>query len=98
MQEAGLKHAATQPSDLDTLKRLNLEYVRSVEQADPRWFENHLAPDFMNSNPDGSLVDRAAFLQQIARGAAVSDLEAQDVLIRVMGDLAIIHARTSYKT
>ncbi|HEV3007520.1 MAG TPA: nuclear transport factor 2 family protein [Burkholderiales bacterium] len=98
MQEAGLKPAATQPSDLDTLKRLNLEYVRSVEQADPRWFESHLAPDFMNSNPDGSLVDRAAFLKQIARGAAVSDLEAQDVLIRVMGDLAVIHARTSHKT
>lgn len=98
MQEAGLKQAATQPSALDTLKRLNLEYVRSVDQADPRWFDRHLASDFMNSNPDGSLVGRAAFLKQIARGAAVSDLEAQDVLIRVMGDLAIIHARTSYKT
>ena len=98
MQEAGLKQAAVAAADLETLKLLNLEYVRSVEKADVRWFDSHLAPDFMNSNPDGSLFDRAAFLAQIARGAGVSNIEAHDVLIRVIGDLAIIHARTTYKT
>lgn len=98
MQEAGHEQAGLHRTDLETLKQLNLEYVRSVDQANPAWFERHLARDFMNSNPDGSLVDRAAFLLQIARGAGVSDIEAQDVLIRLIGDLAIIHARTSYKT
>lgn len=97
MQDAGIK-VATVTADLETLKPLNLEYVRSVEKANVRWFDSHLAPDFMNSNPDGSLVDRAAFLAQIARGAGVSNIEAHDVLIRVIGDLAIIHARTTYKT
>ncbi|HEU4646989.1 MAG TPA: nuclear transport factor 2 family protein [Burkholderiales bacterium] len=97
MRDAGIKTAAA-TADLETLKPLNLEYVRSVEKADVRWFDSNLAPDFMNSNPDGSLVDRAAFLAQIARGAGVSDIEAHDVLIRVIGDLAIIHARTTYKT
>jgi ketosteroid isomerase-like protein len=97
MRDAGIK-AAAQATDFETLEPLNLEYVRSVEKADVRWFDSNLAPDFMNSNPDGSLVDRAAFLAQIARGAGVSNLEAHDVLIRVIGDLAIIHARTTYKT
>ena len=97
MQDAGIKVAEV-AADLETLKHLNLEYVRSVEKANVRWFDSHLAPDFMNSNPDGSLVDRAAFLAQIARGAGVSNIEAHDVLIRVIGDLAIIHARTTYKT
>jgi ketosteroid isomerase-like protein len=97
MQDEGIKAAAV-AADLETLKPLNLEYVRSVEKANVRWFDRHLSPDFMNSNPDASLVDRAAFLAQIARGAGVSNIEAHDVLIRVIGDLAIIHARTTYKT
>lgn len=98
MEDLGLKPAAPATVDLETLKRLNFEYVRSVDRPNVDWFDSHLAPDFMNSNPDGSLVDRAAFLAQIARGAGVTNIEAHDVLIRVMGDLAIIHAWTTYKT
>jgi ketosteroid isomerase-like protein len=98
MQCTTLHKVAAKRSDLDILTHLNLEYLRSVEESDVRWFDAHLAPDFMNSNPDGSLVDRQAFLDQIARGPGVSDVRAQDVLIRIMGDLAIIHAATSYKT
>ena len=98
MQTAGLKQEGKAAGDLETLKHLNLEYVRAVDAANPRWFDEHLAPDFMNSNPDGSLVDRKGFLVQVARGAGVSKIEAHDVLIRIVGDLAIIHARTTYNT
>ena len=83
-------------ADLDTLRRLNHNYVRSVEESDVAYFEEALADDFLASNPDGSLVDRAAFLAQIARPATVSRLEAHDVRIRILGDIAIIHARTTY--
>jgi ketosteroid isomerase-like protein len=83
-------------SDRETLEQLNHHYVRSVDERDTGWFEKHLAPDFMNSNPDGTLVDRAAFLRQIAAGAGVSGIREHEVLIRVSGDLAIIHARTAY--
>lgn len=84
-------------ADRKTLTDLNLAYIRSVEQADVHWFDEHLAPDFMNSNPDGSLADRAGFLAQIARGAGVSEIEAHDVRIRVIDDLGIIHAATTFK-
>ena len=98
MQSTTLQTAAANGSDLDILTDLNLGYIRSVEERDVRWFDAHLAPDFMNSNPDGSLVDRQGFLNQIARGAGVTDIKAHDVIIRIMGDFAIIHAGTSYKT
>lgn len=98
MQSTTLQTLATKGTDLDTLTRLNLEYIRSVEESDVRWFDTHLTPDFMNSNPDGSLVDRQGFLNQIARGAGLSDIKAQDVIIRIMVDLAIVHAGTTYKT
>jgi ketosteroid isomerase-like protein len=84
-------------SDQETLRELNAGYIRSVEEKDVRWFDAHLSPDFMNSNPDGSLVDRAGFLAYIGAGAGVSRIRAEDVLVRVMGDLAIIHARTAYQ-
>jgi ketosteroid isomerase-like protein len=84
-------------ADTDMLRQLNQDFVRSVEFSDVRRFNAILADDFLNSNPDGSLVDRADFLNQIARPAMVSELEAHDVRIRILGDIAIIHARTTYK-
>ena len=83
-------------SDLETLQDLNRDYIRSVQTSDVRRFDEILADDFLCSNPDGSLIDRAAFLVQTARPVTISDLEARDVNVRLMGDVAIIHARTTY--
>jgi ketosteroid isomerase-like protein len=88
--------SAVNRADLDILQELNSGYIESVQRSDVRWFEKHLAEDFLNSNPDGSLVDRAGFLGQIARPAAISGLGVSDVRIRILGDVAIIHARTNY--
>jgi ketosteroid isomerase-like protein len=81
---------------LETLHALNRDYIRSVRESDVRWFEANLAEDFLNSNPDGTLADRAGFLRQIAPPCPVSNLQAEDVRIRRLGDVAIIHARTTY--
>ncbi|HJZ32435.1 MAG TPA: nuclear transport factor 2 family protein [Hyphomicrobiaceae bacterium] len=80
-----------------TLSELNRNYVRAVDEADVAWFEANLATDFFNTNPDGSLVDRNAFLAQIGRGSSVKNIRPHDVVIRLFGDFAIIHARTSYQ-
>jgi ketosteroid isomerase-like protein len=86
---------ATQ-TDVDTLQQLNRDYIRSVQTSDVGRFDEILADDFLCSNPDGSLVDRAGFLAQTARPVTISDLEARDVVVRILGDLALIHARTTY--
>jgi ketosteroid isomerase-like protein len=83
--------------DLQTLQKLNRDYVDSVQNSDVRRFEELLADDFLNTNPDGSLVDRSGFLAQIARPVAISGLKAEDVQIRILDDIAIIHARTVYR-
>ena len=84
-------------NDLETLTRLNADYISSVQNSDTRRFGEILSDDFLNTNPDGSLVDKAGFLKQIAPAAKISNLACHDVNIRVMGDFAIIHARTSYQ-
>jgi ketosteroid isomerase-like protein len=79
------------------LEALNRDYIASVQNSDAKRFEEMLAADFLNTNPDGSLVDKAGFLKQIAAPARIRDLTCHDVNIRIMGDFAIIHARTSYR-
>jgi Domain of unknown function (DUF4440) len=100
MPQAEHSHAATSdPEVRDSmilLTELNRNYIRSVEFADVAWFEANLAGDFMNTNPDGTFLDKAGFLAQIARGSSVKQIETHDVLVRILGDFAIIHARTSY--
>ena len=85
-------------SDLDTLTALNRDYIASVQQGDVRRFDEILADDFLCSNPDGSLVDKRQFLEQTARPVTISGLAALDVRVRILGDVAIIHARTGYAT
>lgn len=84
-------------NDVATLEKLNKGYVDAVQNSDVRWFEEHLAEDFLNSNPDGTLVDRAAFLAQIAKPLAIKALEPREVKIRLIGEFAIIHAKTAYR-
>jgi ketosteroid isomerase-like protein len=88
--------ADTLYSDLEVLAKLNEGYVASVQNSDVRWFDEHLSDDFLNTNPDGTLVGRAGFLAQIVRPQAIKGLEPREVKIRLFGDIAIIHARTVY--
>jgi len=85
-------------SDFNSLLALNRDYIQSVQTSDVARFDQILADDFLCSNPDGSLVDRAAFLKQTAKPVAISSLQAEDVNVRLLGDFAIIHARTTYTT
>jgi hypothetical protein len=84
-------------SDHDLLVRLNIDYISSVQHSDVKRFDEILAPEFYCSHPDGTLVDRAAFLRQTAKPVTISNLTAEDVMIRMIGDdVAIIHARTAF--
>ena len=84
-------------TDHDALAALNDDYIRSVQQGDVARFRDILAEDFLCSNPDGRLLDKAGFLEQTARPVTISGLVTEDVRIRILGDVAIIHARTRYR-
>ena len=86
----------THASDVDTLQELNKHYIRSVRESDVRWFDENLSEDFVNSNPDCTLVDRVGFLAQIAKPSAAKNIQCEDVRIRMLGEVALIHARTTY--
>jgi ketosteroid isomerase-like protein len=87
---------ATAPHDLETLAKLNEDYIRSVQHSDVTRFDQFLANDFLCSMPDGSLLDRKAFLDFTAKPVTIRNLQAHNVKVRLMGDVAIVHAETSY--
>jgi len=85
-------------ADFELLTRLNREYIQAVNDKDVGWFERHLSQDFLNTSPDGALLERGAFLAKIAQGVGVTDIEAHDVVVRVIEDLALVHARTTHRS
>ena len=96
MTEAAISPEQQHKADTQTLTVLNEGYVRAVGHSDVDWFEDHLAADFLNGNPDGTQSTRSQFLQQIAKPCPVRQLRAEDVRIRLFGDTAIIRACTTF--
>ena len=83
-------------SDLDTLVQLNFDYIDSVRTSNVGRFREILADDFLCTQANGTLLDRNQFLANTEKAPRMGSLEAHDVNVRVMGEFAIIHARTTF--
>jgi ketosteroid isomerase-like protein len=95
-KEGAMSSGTAAEADRTKLLALNEDYIRSVQAGDVKRFREILADDFLCSLPDGSLVDRAGFLERTAQPVTIKNLEAHDVNVRLMGDVAIVHGRTTY--
>jgi ketosteroid isomerase-like protein len=82
---------ANDPKVIETLEALNRGYLLAGEKADVAWYDAHLAPDYMATNPDGSLVDKAGFLARFKKPYGGMNLRAPEVHIQMVGDVALIH-------
>jgi Domain of unknown function (DUF4440) len=91
-----MRIATNNQADLEALHDLNRRYIHAVQAGDVGFFKEILAETFYCSNPDGTFVDRDGFLAQTMRTIEITELRAHDALIRFFGEIAIIHARTSY--
>src|SRR5438270_6396626 len=90
-----LHHTCMADAHLQTLTALNAAYIDCVVAADAQRFDAILAPDFVCSTPDGTLIDRSEFLQRTRSSSRLKSMDIDDVRIRVLGDVPVIHARTS---
>jgi ketosteroid isomerase-like protein len=83
-------------SATELLASLNEGYVRAGQNADVAWYREHLAEDYLCSTVDGAISDKEEFLRRIARGTSGSDYAAVGSRIRIIGDVALIHAGFRY--
>lgn len=79
-------------SDLETLQRLNQEYVDAFMNADVEWYRAHLAEDFVCVESDGSVLNKAEFLSNTVKGPDVVEYKLHEVDIRVYVDAALVRA------
>jgi ketosteroid isomerase-like protein len=86
----------TTTTDLDLLRDLNQAYLDSVRSGDVERFRQLLADDFQASTPAGEILDKAQFLERTAGPRTLERLAGEDIRIRILGDVAIIHAATTY--
>jgi ketosteroid isomerase-like protein len=90
-QDAGAVHSREHE-----LRRLNDEYVRASLGGDVRWFDAHLAHDFVCIESDGSVLFRDGFLRMAARRSDQGDYALDYVDVRLYGDVALVRASGSW--
>ena len=83
--------------DVAILEQLNLDYNRADQASDAKRFSEFLAEDFIVQTP-GVTRNREEFLDYIAKPRPFKDLAVHDVNIRILSDVALIHARATYTT
>jgi len=81
--------------DVAILEKLNNDYVHSDQFNDVKRFSEFLAEDFIVQTP-GVTRNREEFLEYIAKPRPFKDLAVHDVNIRILSDVALIHARATY--
>ena len=81
--------------DLEILEQLNLDYNQADQASDAERFKTLLADDFIVQTP-GVTRDRDEYLEYIAKPRPFKDLALLESRVRILGDVALIHGRTSY--
>jgi hypothetical protein len=83
--------AVAEAETVTSLQHLNAQAVRALAWSDAAWLREHLSDDFVCTLTNGRRLDRAGFLQQPPRPRAVDDLVCDEVDVRPLGRLGIVH-------
>jgi ketosteroid isomerase-like protein len=75
-----------------TITALNEEYIAALLAGDADWYRDHITDDFVCIEPDGTILDKPAFLRDAARGPAAASFVVEDLHIRIYGTVAIVQA------
>ena len=78
------------------LMRLEREWADAVKRGDTGWMEQHYAPEYTWTSPEGTVNDRKADIED-AKNYAFESLEVSDARVRVVGDTAVVTGVTTLK-
>jgi hypothetical protein len=78
------------------LHRLNAGYIQAFVESDVGWYDEHLSADFTCSLADGTRIGRQEFLVRVANGPGVAQVTYDEVDVRPLGDVSLVHGVTHY--
>src|SRR5579859_2622481 len=83
-------------SDRERLLELNRGYIAAFLNADVGWYREHLAEEFVCIESDGTVLDKATFLDDCAKGPDVASYELAETEVRIYGETALVQARGDF--
>jgi len=96
--EADLVSPATVEADaVAMLHELNAHYIRAFVEADTAWYSEYLGDDFVCTLADGRRIDKTEFLRRNAKRPDVTNVTYDQVDVRPLGDVALVHGVTHYQ-
>jgi ketosteroid isomerase-like protein len=85
-------------NDEEELRRLEHESHEAFLRGDAEVLERMLADDFLFTDPDGRMVDKAGWISDMTRSDVVYEsFEIDDLRVRVYGDAAVTNGRVSVR-
>ena len=93
---AAIAAAACEAEAVATLHELNTHYIRAFAEGDVAWYGEHLSEDFVCTLADGRRIDKSECLRRTAADPGVADVTCDEVDVRPLGDLGIVHGVTHY--
>jgi ketosteroid isomerase-like protein len=96
MPEETLESATAEPEAVAELHELNAHYIRAFVESDVGWYSEHLSDDFVCSLADGRRIDKTEFLERTREGPGVTDVTYDQIDVRPLGDVALVHGVTHY--
>ncbi len=92
-------HSSGQNNDIETLKKLNRDFLNSIVNRDTATLSNILADDFLLINPGGAKRDKADNLSSVfTPNQKVVSVDIDSVEVRMLsGDIGLVTAWTNNK-
>jgi ketosteroid isomerase-like protein len=78
------------------LHELNAQYIRAFVESDAPWYGEYLSDDFVCTRADGTRIGKEGFLRLAAEGPGVTDVSYDEVDVRPLGEVALVHGVTHY--
>ena len=86
--------AAYAGDDLEHIQRLDKEISVATWTADPVWFEENLADDYILITPTGAMKTKRDVIRELATpGMKMDPFEPFEVQVRMWGDTAVVTGR-----
>jgi ketosteroid isomerase-like protein len=76
------------------LHRLNASYIQAFVESDVAWYDENLSDDFVCSLADGRRIGKEEFLRRIEAGPGVTEETYDEIDVRPLGDVALVHGVT----
>lgn len=78
------------------IRQLNEAYVRASLAGDVEWFRTHLAEEFVCIESNGSVLDKAAFLEMTSHGSDLVEYHLDQVDVRLYDGVALVRCTGSW--